>query len=128
MIFQGLVQLMMPHCLLYLEYLRKGWKWLQDNKKQFNECVEKIVEWYIGDTIELLDLVLTDDLEDPQYSAITTCKRLNEYLLYQELRGNQKKDLTELLMGSGYTQEDIDLLMVKKEQEKELIKKMRTNN
>ena len=128
MIFQGLVQLMMPHCLLYLEYLRKGWKRLQDNKKQFNECVEKIVEWYIGDTIELLDLVLTDDLEDPQYSAITTCKRFNEYLLYQELRGNQKKDLTELLMGSGYTQEDIDLLMVKKEQEKELIKKMRTNN
>lgn len=101
---------------------------MQDNKKQFNECVEKIVKWYIGDTIELLDLVLTDDLEDPQYSAITTCKRLNEYLLYQELRGNQKKDLTELLRESGYTQEDIDLLMVKKEQEKELIKGSRTNN
>ena len=101
---------------------------MQDNKKQFNECVEKIVKWYIGDTIELLDLVLTDDLEDPQFSAITTCKRLNEYLLYQELRGNPKKDLTELLRESGYTQEDIDLLMLKKEQEEELIKEMQTNN
>ena len=40
------------------------------------ECIEYISNWYFSDTVELLDLVLTDDVKDPQYFAITTLNRL----------------------------------------------------
>ena len=37
-----------------------------------DECIKYISDWYFSDTVELLDLVLDDDVVDPQYSAITT--------------------------------------------------------
>lgn len=48
------------------------------------ECMEYISDWYFTDTVELLDLVLDDDVADPQYSAITTLNRLWVYLQYKK--------------------------------------------
>ena len=48
------------------------------------ECIEQIIDWYFSDTVELLDLVLNDDVADPQYSAITTLNRFWLYLQYQQ--------------------------------------------
>lgn len=50
------------------------------------ECIEYISDWYFSDTVELLDLVLDDDIADPQYSAITTLNRLWIYLQYKKRR------------------------------------------
>ena len=91
---------------------------MQDKKALLNECIESMVTLYYYQTISLLDYFLTDDLENPRFSALATCNRLNEYLLYQELQGNQKKDIPEHLSELGYSQEDIDLLMARAEQEK----------
>ena len=55
------------------------------------ECIEQIIDWYFSDTVELLDLVLNDDVADPQYSAITT---LNRFWLYSI----STKDRNELRM------------------------------
>ena len=49
-----------------------------------DECIKYISDWYFSDTVELLDLVLDDDVVDPQYSAITTLNRLWVYLQYKK--------------------------------------------
>ena len=51
---------------------------------KLEECIKYISDWYFADTVELLDLVLDDDIEDPQYSAITTLNRLWVYLQYKK--------------------------------------------
>ena len=44
-----------------------------------------MAKFFFSDTIELLDMVLEDDIEDPQYSAIIAVNRLWTYLQYKQM-------------------------------------------
>lgn len=86
------------------------------------ECLEYIKDWYFADTIELLDLVLTDDTADPQYSAITALNRLWVYLEYQKNTNTKFEccNITSFLEKMNYTSEDIDLFRQKVHREQEI--------
>ncbi len=76
------------------------------------ECLSRICDWYHVDTVEFLDFVLTDDLDDPQYSAITAINRLWIYLQYKKATdGNfEHNQVSTMLLSMGYTNDDIALL------------------
>ena len=74
------------------------------------ECIKYISGWYFSDTIELLDLVLDDDIVDPQYSAITTLNRLWIWLQYKKRTDKNYK----------YTTEDIALFRKKAMEERKI--------
>ena len=90
-----------------------------DNKDVADECLKRILRLFLYDTIILLDCVLTDDLDDPQYSANAVWNRLSDYLMYQKIHLHKNYDVVDyLLKDGGYSQEEVELLMLKKEQEK----------
>ena len=87
-----------------------------------DECIKYISDWYYTDTLELLDLVLEDNIEDPQYSAITALNRLWVYLQHK-----RKTDIScgcdsvsSLLEKLGYTPEDIALFRKKAQEERKI--------
>ena len=91
---------------------------MSDNKDVADKCLERIVKLFLYDTITLVDLVLTDDPDDPQYSANAAWDRLSDYLTYQEFHSHQQLSVVEyLLKEGGYSQEDVELFLRKKEQE-----------
>lgn len=90
------------------------------NNVSLDECIKYISDWYFSDTVELLDLVLDDDIADPQYSAITTLNRLWIYLQYKEKTDSSYKcsNISSLLKKMGYTPEDITLFRKKAQEER----------
>lgn len=72
--------------------------------------------------MELLDLVLDDDMADPQYSAITTINRLWVYLQYQNKTDGRYacSSISSLLQKMGYTPEDIALFRKKAQEEQKM--------
>ena len=86
------------------------------------ECIKYISKWYFSDTIELLDLVLDDDIVDPQYSAITTLNRLWIWLQYKKRTDKNYKcnDISSLLDKIGYTTEDMALFRKKAMEERKI--------
>ena len=86
------------------------------------ECIEYMSKWYFADTVELMDLVLDDDIEDPQYSAITTLNRFWIYLQYKKEMDNSYEchNVSSLLKKIGYTSEDIALFRKKIQQERQI--------
>lgn len=85
------------------------------------KCVESMAKFFLSDTIELLDMVLEDDIEDPQYSAIIAVNRLWTYLQYKQMTDEEfaTKDVEALLSKLGYAQ-DVDLLRQKAREERKI--------
>ena len=83
------------------------------------EILNHIIQWYFADTIELLDMVLDDDPDDPQYSAITTLNRLWVYQQYQNKadKDHPCRDISSLLEKLGYSSEDVALFQKKAREE-----------
>lgn len=91
------------------------------NNKEFLKCVEQIEKLFWYDTVTFLDCVLTDDEQDPQYSAITVYGRLEMVVEFEKLySGKENYDVNSLLLDNNYTQDDIDILSKKMQQEKPL--------
>ena len=86
------------------------------------ECIKYISDWYFADTVELLDLVLDDDIEDPQYSAITTLNRLWVYLQYKKKSDMSYEcdSVSSLFKKMGYTPDDIALFRKKAQEERKI--------
>ena len=68
--------------------------------------MEEIIGYFVSDTIELFDRVLDDDENDPQFSAVTTAKRIGLYLQYRKIP-DTKNEISKFLLSSGYNQEDL---------------------
>ena len=84
-------------------------------------CIQYMCKWYLSDTIELLDLVLNDNDEDPQYSAITTLNRFWIYLEYQKKIGDcECNNVASFLEKIGYSINDIDLFREKVRAERDI--------
>lgn len=87
-----------------------------------DECIKYISDWFLSDTVELLDLVLDDDIEDPKYSAITTLNRFWVYLRYKNKVDQDSKcyNVSSLLEKMGYSSEDIALFKKKAQDERKI--------
>ena len=82
--------------------------------QQLWDCIERIERLYCDDTITLLDYVLTDNPDDPQYSANTAYHCLEEAVLFERLHFRSEiKSVKEYLLAKGYGKEDIELLKIK---------------
>lgn len=55
------------------------------NNGELCDCIEDIVGWYTSDVFILLDNVLTDDMEEPEFSANTVCLRLKQIIYFRRL-------------------------------------------
>ena len=53
-----------------------------DTSIEMDDSLISIINWFESDTIELLDLVLDDSEEDPQYSANSTVSRINDLIQF----------------------------------------------
>lgn len=86
--------------------IKKGDFFTKYNKDQL---IDILIDWYLSDTIQLLDNVLTDNLVDPGYSAITTRNRLIYYIQYkQQIDPDFRvRTVNEFLINSGYDNKDI---------------------
>lgn len=86
--------------------IKKGGFFTKYNKDQL---IDILIDWYLSDTIQLLDNVLTDNLVDPGYSAITTRNRLIYYIQYkQQIDPDFRvRTVNEFLINSGYDNKDI---------------------
>ncbi len=73
------------------------------------DVINKILELFLSDTIELLDRVIDDDINDPQFSAIGTIERLNLYFKYFNL----DTSINDFLLSSGYSSNDIEIFLDK---------------
>lgn len=90
----------------------------KNNKNELKLCIENIEKWFDSDTIILLDCVLTDDPDDPEYSANTAYYRLEDIIHFKELYyGVKYKDVADYMLKNGYSQEDIQLLNHKRIEE-----------
>ena len=76
-----------------------------------DKLIKEIAEWFYIGTVTLLDKVLGDDLEDPQFSAETTLGRIKLWLSFKkEFYGEDiDTDAFEWMIQSGYTEEDVEL-------------------
>ncbi len=82
---------------------------MNNNNADLKCCIEKIEQWFRYDTISLLDCVLTDDENDPDYSAVTVYSRLEQVVKFQELYCDIKyKDVFDYLSQSNYSSEDVE--------------------
>lgn len=85
----------------------------------FKECLERISENFLSDTIELFDLVLSDDVEDPQYSAIIVINRIWLYLQYKNMTNKiyQYSQVDAFIESIGYSTKDIEIFRKKAQDE-----------
>ena len=87
---------------------------MQHNNISVHECIERIEKWFLSDTFIFLDEVLTDDENDPEYSANTAYSRLQYIVDYHRLYlGDNVRDVEDFLLKNRYSKEDVDLLKQK---------------
>lgn len=88
-----------------------------DDDLNKEEAIERIVQWYVSDTIGFVDLVLDDSEIDPHYSAVTLCDRIKLYLEYIKLTTGADSTVSEFLDESGYDADSINLIERKRADE-----------
>ena len=91
---------------------------MDPNKEHIEKCTCQIVRLFYYDSITLLDKVLSDNINDPEYSANTARNRLEMVLTYYNLKNENKIcSIVEFLKQIGYSAEDISILQIKCERE-----------
>lgn len=92
------------------------------NNPRRNEMFDFVIGLFLSDTITMLDLVLSDDDSDPEYSAVMVYNRLFAYMSLTEDLSNLRNPsadsrIKELLIESGYKTRDIQRFMRRKKTE-----------
>jgi hypothetical protein len=91
-----------------------------DKDNALHQYIEKMEKWFWYDTITLLDCVLVDNENDPEYSANTVYSRLQCVVDFKKQYFGQYEDsVTELLLKNGYSEDDVKLLNKKRQQERQ---------
>lgn len=89
------------------------------NNSRTNKMMDFVINLFLSDTIAMLDLVLSDDLSDPEYSAVMVYNRLYAYLSLTEESSDLSSDdqIKKYLFESGYSKIDIERFMNRKKSE-----------
>ena len=89
-----------------------------DNENTIAHCVRQIVRLFYYDSITLLDNVLSEDTDEPEYSANTAYQRLAMVAAFYNLSNEAASITVETIMEeSGYSSEDILRLQRKRANE-----------
>lgn len=73
----------------------------------YSKEIEKILYWFEGDIIKLIDKVLSDNMEEPEYSAVTCNNKIVTLIKAKEDYKEKYKSVEEYLEDIGYCEEDI---------------------
>jgi len=72
-------------------------------------CIEEVFRMYEADTIILLDRVLTDDETEPELSANTVYRRLEQIVRFRSLYYGEKTESVDAFLSvCSYSRTDID--------------------
>lgn len=82
-----------------------------------NDIMKDIIHWFEGDTIKLIDQVISDDIVNPEYSAITCSNRIIRLIQIEKEIGNRYETIEQYLSAIGYSKEDIKIFMKIRENE-----------
>ena len=82
--------------------------------KKYRTCIKFIMQTFIVDTLILVNQVLQDSIEDPQFSARTVCHRLKQIIFFEKVYFDKNyKTIWKYLRYRGYTEKDITALKQK---------------
>lgn len=82
-----------------------------------NDIMKDIIHWFEGDTIKLINQVISDDIVNPEYSAITCSNRIIRLIQIEKEIGSKYKTIEQYLSAIGYSKEDIKIFMKSRENE-----------
>lgn len=82
-----------------------------------NDVIKDIIHWFEGDTIKLIDKVMSDDLLKPEYSAVTCSNRIIRLIQIENSIEKRYETIEEYLSSIGYSQKDINIFMKSREGE-----------
>ncbi|MBQ6432221.1 MAG: hypothetical protein IJJ99_10165 [Oscillospiraceae bacterium] len=97
---------------------------MDSEKKARTAATDEIVRLFFCDTITMLDLVLSENIEQPEHSANTVWSRLELAAEYDAEQNGTTVTVPALLQKSGYPQEAIDRLTAMCQREKERHKEL----
>ena len=81
------------------------------------EIIEDIIYWFEDDTRKFIDQVMSDNILDPEYSAVTCVNRIIRLIQSYEGYKEKYKSIEQYLDDLGYSEEDIDIFMTSREKE-----------
>ncbi len=81
------------------------------------DVMKDIIHWFEGDTIKFIDRVISDDLLEPEYSAITCSNRIIRLIQIENEFEKKYKTIEEYLSSIGYSKNDIEIFMKSREKE-----------
>lgn len=86
--------------------------------EKMGECAERVFKLFTYDTQTLLDCVLADSVDDPQFSANTAYNRLSDLVIIENsFFGRNVSTVEDYLRSLGYDEQDIALLEQKRADE-----------
>lgn len=83
------------------------------------EIINDIIHWFEGDTIAFIDKVMSDDILNPEYSAITCSNRIIRLIQIENETEKKYETIEEYLKTTGYSEKDIKIFMESREKEME---------
>lgn len=88
------------------------------NNKELQECVKRVFKLFSYNASSLLDCILVDDSDDPQFSANTTYAMFCDVILFERYcYGTKYKSVDDYLKDIGYSSEDILLFAQRRAEE-----------
>lgn len=92
---------------------------MQIDEQKFHNSLKAILQLFEYDTFELIDLVLTDDEKEPEFSPNTALNRLQHIVTVRNYYDSQHYEgVCDYLSSHNYSQEDIDTLLQLAQKEK----------
>lgn len=85
----------------------------------YSKEIEYIIKCFEWDTNRFIDLVLNDNLDDPEYSAVTCCNRIITLIKVKEVYKEEFKSIENYLEDIGYNKEDIKIFIESRDKESE---------
>lgn len=82
-----------------------------------NDVIKDIIHWFEGDTIKFIDRVMSDDLLEPEYSAVTCSNRIIRIIQVKNNTERKYETIEEYLSSIGYSEKDINIFMRSREKE-----------
>lgn len=84
-----------------------------------DDVIKDIIQWFEGDTIKFIDRVMSDDLLEPEYSAVTCSNRIIRIIQVKNNTERKYETIEEYLSSIGYSEKDINIFMRSREKELE---------
>ncbi len=83
----------------------------------YSEEINRIIDWFEGDVIKFIDEVLSDNQDDPEYSAVTCSNQIITLIKVKEGYKEKYESVEEYLYNIGYDGKCIEIFTTSKNKE-----------